>query len=250
MNIRFLAYLLLLARGTAHGQANTGVRLDFQFSRIVLANGDTLAGPVAMHYATDVLYLAQPDGTVRNLVPGMVAAFAVQGEKFATGQGRYRVARAADPTVLRLFRTLPWNGEHPDQRPEPYFFEQLAEGPVLLLRRQFLVPRQVALNMAGPAHGGGLSRSLPVAPGKLPVVDIAPVQFRTVNELQDVFYLAWPTGEIRALRNPRKDLLAAFPEQAQQLQAYARAQGLGFATARELHELVSYANSLASAAKP
>ncbi|MBH8557178.1 hypothetical protein [Hymenobacter negativus] len=239
-----------MAQVPVYGQGNSGVRLDFEFSRIVLASGDTLAGPVAMHYATDMLYLAQPDGTIRTLVPAAVAAFAVQGERFATGQGRYRAAHAADPTVLRLFRTLPWTGERPEQRPEPYFFEQLAEGPVLLLRRQLLVPRQIALNMSGPARGGGLSRALPVAPGKQPVVDIAPVQYRTVNELQDIFYLAWPTGLIRPLRNLKKDLLAAFPGQAQKIQTYAKAQSLGFATAHELHVLVSYANSLAIATTP
>lgn len=250
MKFRFLAFLLLIARVPVHGQANTGLRLDFQFSRIVLTNGDTLAGPVAMHYKTDVLYLAQPDGTVRTLFPSMVAAFAVQGEKFANGQGRYRTVPFADLTVMRLFRTLSWSGEHPWQRPEPYFFEQLVQGPVLLLRRQLLVPRQRALVLSGAARGGGLSRGLPVAPGKLPVVDIAPVQFRTVRELQDIFYLAWPTGEIRSLHNPKKDLLAAFPQQAQKLQAYAKAQGLGFTEAHELYELVSYANSLTSTTTP
>lgn len=250
MKYQFLAALLFITELPALGQTTTGARLDFQFSRIVLTNGDTLTGPVAMRYKTDVLYLAQPDGTVRNLYPSMVAAFAVQGERFATGQGRYRATPLADPTVLRLFRTLPWSAEHPWQRPEPYFFEQLVEGPVLLLRRQLLVPRQRAVVKPEAVRSGGPNRGQPAASGKLPIMDIVPPQFRTLNELQDVFYLAWPTGEIRSLHNPKKDLLAAFPEQAQRLQIYARAQGLGFTEAHELSSLVTYANSLISSTTP
>jgi hypothetical protein len=231
----------LLAAGAAAAQSNRGVHLQFQFSRVVLASGDTLAGPLAVQFSTDLLYLGQPDGSVRTFAPASVAAFAVQGQAPLRVQGKGSVA-TFDPTVVRLFRTVPWPSERPDRRPEPAFFEQLSEGPVLLLRRQSYVPRTVAFST------GATGRQVPVGPAKLPAP--IPASYRTVTELKDEFYLAWASGEMRPLRHGKKDLLAAFPAQAGQLQAYAKAHGLGYTSAAELHDLVSYVNSLAVASAP
>lgn len=69
-------------------------------------------------------------------------------------------------------------------------------------------------------------------------------QFGTVGEIRSAYYLAWPTGEIWALHALKKDVLAAFPGHASQLKEYAQAHHLGYDSARELSELVNYANSL------
>ena len=236
---------MLLATGWAKGQIRSGVRLDFQFSRIVLSNGDTLAGPVAVHFGPDLLYLAQPDGSVRTFAPATVAAFAVQGETVVTGQGQTRRAANGDPTVVRLFRTLLWPSEHPDaQRPEPAFFEQLSEGPVLLVRRQLLASRLTAMNAAAPSAPGGLSRGGAASAGRSQQPGFAAVRYANITEVQDEFFLAWASGKVLPLHKPKKELLLAFPDQAQQLQAYAKAQGLSYTSARDLQALVSYANSL------
>lgn len=237
--------ILLLGGHLAKGQIQSGLRLDFQFSRIVLSNGDTLAGPVAVHFGPDLLYLAQPDGAVRTFAPANVAAFAVQGEKVVTGQGRTRPAANADPTVVRLFRTLLWPSDHPgEQRPEPAFFEQLSEGPVLLVRRQLLASRLTAVNATAPSVPSGVSRGAAAVPGRPQLPGFTAVRYANITEMQDEYFLAWATGKMVPLHKPKKDLLLAFPGQAQQLQAYAKAQGLGYTSARELQALVSYANSL------
>ena len=246
----FLLSLALFIAALAHAQGTRGVRLDFRFSRVVLANGDTLSGPISMRQGPDLLYLTQPDGSVRTLVPATVAAFAVQGPLPVANGSIPRQDASPDPTVVRLFRTLDLKPERPDLRPEPAFFEQLSEGPVLLLRRQSVVPHQMALNMTGPSPNGGLNRGVAPMPGR-PLVPVpTPVNYRTVTELQDVFYLALAPDDIRPLHHLRKDLLAVFPGQAQQLQAYAKAHNLGYTSAYELHQLVSYANSLGLAVAP
>ena len=250
MKSALLLCLGLLGAGLAHAQGTWGVRLDFRFSRVVLINGDTLSGPVSIRQRPDLLYLTQPDGRVRALVPATVAAFAVQGPlPVANGPGLPQHT-SPDPTVVRLFRTLNLKPARPDLRPEPTFFEQLSEGPVLLLRRQSIVPHQVALQMTALGPNGGPDRGMATMPVR-PLAPVpTPVHYRTVSEVQDVFYLAWAPGDVRELHHPRKDLLAAFPGQAQQLQAYAKAQNLGYTTAYELHQLVSYANALGVAAAP
>ncbi|WP_201987558.1 hypothetical protein [Hymenobacter rubidus] len=235
---------MLLCTGVAQGQIRSGVRLDFQFCRLVLVNGDTLSGPVAVCFGPDLLYMGQPDGSVRTFAPASVAAFAVQGEKIMTGPGRPH-AVAVDPNLVRLFRTLTWPSEHPgEQRPEPAFFEQLSEGPVLLVRRQVLTTHLTAINPAGSGRPSGPSRGAAPAPGKQMQPGFASVRYDNVVELKDEYFLAWATGELIPLRKPKKDLLTAFPQQAQQVQTYAKTQGIGYGSARELHELVSYANSL------
>jgi hypothetical protein len=244
----FLLGLGLLVTTLASAQGTKGVRMDFRFSRVVLTNGDTLSGPVSLRQSPDVLYLAQPDGSVRTLVPAMVAAFAVQGALPVANSSAVRPSDSPDPTVVRLFRTLNLKPERLDLRPEPLFFEQLSEGPALLLRRQTLVPHQIArYALGGPVRAYG---SMAATLGRVPVPVSTPMSYRTVTTLEDVFYLALAPDDVRQLHHIRKDLLAAFPGQAQQLQAYAKARNLDYANAFELHQLVSYANSLSLAVAP
>jgi hypothetical protein len=212
---------------------------------VVLASGDTLTGPVALHFASDLFYLAQPDGTVRTFAPTAVAACAVQGELQISGLGLL----ATDLTEVRLFRVLIGQPTHPDQRPEKLFFEQLsANGAVLLVRRQCLVPHLLAAlgpagmsgGPLGPGAPGGFNTGNSGGGGRGAALQSAVVpRYTTVLELRDMLYLAWLNGELRPLRNLCKDVLAAFPGQVRQLQEYAQTHHLAYATARELCELVN-----------
>ncbi|SFP92133.1 hypothetical protein [Hymenobacter arizonensis] len=240
----FLVGLWLAGGSAACAQPSMGTRQDFKLSQLVLTSGDTLAGPLSMRTAPDMVYVTQPDGSVRPYVAAQVVAFAVQGQ-VAVPQRNRRTAATYDPSTIRLFRTLTWQSERMDLRPEPTFFEQISEGPVLLLRRQSTV------RVLGGMHDTAPVPVLTPSGGRTPPQNPMPAAQRSVSylakqEFWDNFYLAWPTGEIRPLRNNKKDLLEAFPQQAKQLQVFAKAQGIGYSTAAELRELVNYANSLAS----
>lgn len=218
--------------------------LAFRLGRVVLLSGDTLDGPVALQFGPDLLLLARPDGSVRTFVPAAIAACAVQQE--ITGPGN---SSAPDPSLVRLFRALPWYPGRNRKQPEFAFFEQLGSGPVLLLRRQRMAQRTIPYTPA-PATvgagmfgipGGGNSRGLP--PPSLP-------RYLSLPELRDDFFLIAAANDLAPLRPGLKELLGAFPALAPQLRAYAQAHRLSAGSARELAELVGYANSLFAPAAP
>ncbi|WP_426491844.1 hypothetical protein [Hymenobacter sp. 102] len=136
---------------------------------------------------------------------------------------------------MRVFRTYRWNrgNDYSDFR-APGFFEQLSSGPIILLRREGLVQRPINSGL-GPYGGYGYGM-----PGRT-------VGYYT--DVQDSFFLGLPNGNVLSLRNPKKDLLAYFHDQARRIEQYAKDNKLSYTDARELAYIVNYANSL-SAAKP
>lgn len=249
-----LAVVLLVASLRLHAQASKGVRMDFRFSSVVLATDDTLAGSVALRLSPDVLYLRRPDGTLLAFEPAAVKAFAVQSQVLLSGLGASKSAYNPDSTVIRLFRSLALPTLHPDQRPALQFFEQLGSGPVLLLRRPYLMRQAVAIAAITPTAGTTerfmAGQNMSRAPSQ--PLDRLRGRFVETSEIREAFFLAWPNGDVRALLHIRKDLLAAFPAQAPEIKAFVRHKRitLAAASAAELSELVRLANSLSSTKMP
>lgn len=246
-----LLFVLLLCVVVAPGRAQSGaggnlLRLTFQLARVVLLSGDTLDGPVALQFGPDLLFLARPDGSVQTFIPATIAACAVQQEMTVTATGP---AAAADPTQVRLFRALPWYPDRNRKQPEYALFEQLGGGPVLLLRRQWLAQRTVAYAPTPLTVGAGVF-GVPVGGNSRGVSPPNPPRYLSLPELREEFYLFRPSAGLAPLRPGLKELLAALPGLAPQLQAYARAHHLNAGSARELTELVGYANALAALATP
>ena len=238
----------LLSSRTVCGQADGSFRLLFKASRVVLASADTLAGTVALQLSPDILYLTLPDGTVRAFEPKAVAAFAVQGEIRLTPQGQPDLTHSPDPTVVRLFRSLPRPAAHIGKQPVVAFFEQIGPGPVLLLHRPCWATRSVAMNTSITAPDALTRANMSGGRGQpLPTSSLYPARFRTISEVQDAYFLAWATGKLLSLKSPKKDVLAAFPEYAAELKQLMQARQLDCASAQGLNELVSYANSLSAA---
>ena len=246
----FLAALLLFA-AVAQGQNQRPMVQEFAGSTSLLTNGDTLRGPVTLRRDQDVLLMAQPDGTITTLSAVSINSFAVKGEEVDSRRGSgyydnfydarngyfygnpmYGVPRLRPETEnlnrVRVFRTFRWNrGNDYSDFKSPAFFEQLSNGPRMLLRRESLVERTVSNGPYGYGGGYGGGRYL-----------------STYTQVKDDFYLATPAGAIIPLRNPKKDLLAVFQGQARQLEQYAKDNKLSFTVARELAFIVNYANSL------
>lgn len=235
----------LLSSHTICGQTAGSFRLLFKSSSVVLANADTLAGTVALQLSPDILYLTLPDGTMRAFEPKAVAAFAVQGEIRLTPQGQPDPAHSPDPTVVRLFRSVPRPAAQTGQPPIVAFFEQIGAGPVLLLHRPCRVVRSVALNTPTTAPDALARANMQGGRGQpLPTAALYPSRFRTISEVQDAYFLAWATGKFLPLQSPKKNVLAAFPEHAAALKQFVQARQLDCASPQGLNELVSYANSL------
>ncbi|UOG76970.1 hypothetical protein MTX78_10290 [Hymenobacter tibetensis] len=251
----FLAGLLAVAY-TAEAQQSPFVQ-QFAGSTILLTNGDTLRGPVTLRRDQDVVMMAQADGTVTTLSAVAINSFAVKGEDrdsrrgtgyydnfydarngFYYGNPMYNSRRREESDVnqVRVFRTYRWNrGNDYSDFKSPAFFEQLSNGPRILLRRESLMQRTVS--NAGPYGYGGYGYGNPYGGGR---------SMGTYTEMKDDFFLATPAGEIIPLRSPKKDLLNVFRGQAKQLEQYAKQNQLNFTVARELAFIVNYANSLTS----
>lgn len=247
-NLLFLAVLCLLAT-TGWAQSGAGgnpFRLKFRLGRVVLMSGDTLDGPVALQFGPDLLFLAQPDGTIRTFAPVAVAACAVQQQMTTTANN---AAAISDPNLVRLFRALPWHPDRNRNQPEYAFFEQLGGGPVLLLRRQRLAQRTVAYAPVPATVGAGMF-GIPVGGNSRGLPPYTPPRYLSLAELHDDYYLARTDDDLVPLRAGLKDLLGAFPDLAPQLQTYAQAHHLTAGSARELAELVGYVNSLVVVAAP
>ncbi|SNC63931.1 hypothetical protein SAMN06265337_0978 [Hymenobacter gelipurpurascens] len=250
---------LLLALAPAYAQrGGTGFTQQFTQGTVLLATGDTIAGPLALHRSEDVLTMTMLDNTVRTLPAVNVQSFAVQGERYnrqreqyyyddfyAMRQGYYygnpffnsmplpRRRERPDTALVRVFRVYRWNrdNDYSDFR-TPGFFEQLSSGPTILLRREGLVQRPVTYNSP---YGYGYGYGAPYGMGR-------PVGYYT--EVKDSFYLGLPDGNVLPLRNPKKDLLSYFHTNSRQLEQYAKQNKLDFNDPRELAYIVNYANSL------
>lgn len=242
-------FLLLATAGRAQSGGERGpLRLTFRLGRVVLLSGDTLDGPVALQFGPDLLLLAGPDGAVRTFAPVAVAACAVQQEMAVAANGA--VAAAADPNQVRLFRALPWYPDRSRSQPEIALFEQLGGGPILLLRRQRLGQRKVTYTPPPVTVGAGVF-GVPVGGNSRGLAPPSPLRYLSLPEWHDEFFLFQPAHAAPVpLRPGLKGLLLALPGQAPQLQAYARAHHLNAGSARELTELVGYANALAAPPAP
>jgi hypothetical protein len=243
---------LLTVASTVQAQ-QTPLTQQFAGSTILLANGDTLRGPVTLRRDQDVLMMAQADGTVTTLSAVAINSFAVKGEErdsrrpvtyydnfydarngYYYGSPRFGARRAeeSDLNRVRVFRTFRWNrGNDYSDFKSPAFFEQLSNGPRMLLRRESMMQRSVPTSGAYGGYGYGN----PYGPGRY---------MGTYNVMKDDFFLTTPTGDVIALRNPKKDLLNIFRAQSKQLEQYAKQNQLDFTVARELAFIVNYANSL------
>ena len=71
---------------------------------------------------------------------------------------------------------------------------------------------------------------------------------RTLSErLKVAYFLAWPGHLPQAIRLTRKQVLASLPEQAAEVDKYAKKQQVSFTTPEGVAQLVSYYNSLTQA---
>lgn len=215
---------------------------QFMSSTVVLNDGDTLRGSVVLHNDLDLLLITMPDGTVRSVPALAVRTFAVRDEirpfdrlpPMYRGTDMLMSSRPRRRQLLvqraRPFLVYPWNHDRDyGSNLAPAFFERLNGGPVILLRRQQLVTRNVSLTDPG------------LMGSYMPRFSNSGYFYTDVREQ---LYLATPQGSIVPLRRPKRDLLAYFPAEAEQIEEYAHLNHLSYVDGAQLARLVDYANSL------
>jgi hypothetical protein len=130
---------------------------QFDQGAVLTTAGDTIKGRIEFQQHADQLIVFCQDGTIRALSPARIRLFAVHAERqyyLPYGQGLVQGSFLGkhselttslpsfllDSTTVFLFRAYPWREPGPGGRSYPsiVFFEQLSNGPYLLLRRQQL----------------------------------------------------------------------------------------------------------------
>ncbi|QKG59269.1 hypothetical protein GKZ68_21555 (plasmid) [Hymenobacter sp. BRD128] len=201
----------------------------FPEAALVLTTGTLLQGTLRLYPDQERVTLTCANDSTYSLPAQLVQGFAVKDP--------LRPQRAPQETYLsaeRVFRSFPLAADEPPPRAGWGFYEQLSHGPgpVLLLRREQALP----LNLVVPSRPESAGSPQTAGP---PLLIIKQVRYVYRTRL----YLRTATGGMIGLRKPQ-NVLKYLPQQAPRLRAYARENGLHYATLRDLALLIDYANTL------
>lgn len=199
----------------------------FPEAALMLTTGIMLRGPLRLYPEAEFVSITCANDSIYTLPARLVQWFTVK-EPLLTQQPARETYLSAE-RVFRVFLLATTDNSHLTNWG---FYEQLSQGPgpVLLLRREHLLPYELAI--ARSPFGAG---SLPNAPTE-PIV----IPIYSASNYQTALYLRTAAGTIVRLRKPQH-----LPNQAPLLRAYARENKLHYANLRDLSFLVNYANSLA-----
>ncbi|WP_324677691.1 hypothetical protein [Hymenobacter sp. GOD-10R] len=211
-----LAGLSLSLKTQAQGLPFTMNAGQFSEGAVMLTSGAVVKGEISLDRASNKLALKAND-TIYTLPTQTVRVFAMRGEQTPQKRGQY-------VALTRIFHSYsyPWSTKKAPDFKMWAFFEQLSEGPTILLRRE--EPIQYSYTSA-------------------PIGNQRP-RYYTNTELRTTFYLNTNEGKLVTLQKPKRDLLTFFAKQASLIKAYAKENDLSFKDARGLAFLVNYANSL------
>ncbi|MDQ3290843.1 MAG: hypothetical protein M3Q05_06075 [Bacteroidota bacterium] len=194
-------------------------RVDIQEwpkGRVVLTSGDTLNGPLTYHRTEDIVRVTLKDGSIQAFAPVNVASFTVSDGRFS-----------------QTFKPYMWNrGNDYSDYKAPAFFEQLNEGKYSLVKRETIVRRNMN---TGPMYAGYGRYYDPYGYRNYS---------RTVEQVQDLFYLHTPDNNIIALRRPKRDLEDIFGKKNKEMKAFISANKLDYDNARDLVLIVSHFNQI------
>ncbi|WP_187262933.1 hypothetical protein [Pontibacter beigongshangensis] len=190
---------------------------EWPVGEVVLVSGETLQGPITYYRTEDVVNVQQADGTLRALSPVSVNYFKVQESPDA---------------YTRYFVTYDWNLDkaYSDFR-KPTFFERMNKGPITLITRETYLHRDVS------------TRRLMRRDGSLNSYHNSDVP-NYVQQVVPVYYIHFPDGEIRNLRNIRKDLNKIFGKKAGEVNKYVKKHRLSYDKLHGLIAIINYYNTL------
>ncbi|RDV13751.1 hypothetical protein DXT99_18510 [Pontibacter diazotrophicus] len=188
---------------------------EWPTGKVVLTTGDTIYGPLTYHRTQEVINVHNEDGTISAFSPVNV---------------QYFVAQEQPSNRPYIFRTLMWNlGRDYTDFKKPTFFEQLNQGPLTLVMREKYVRRDVQYASRQGYYAD---------PGLYPMGN------NYIDQVDELYYVLLPDGDIVTLRNVRKDLHRLFGKKSKQVKKFVKKKKLDYSKPHELIAIVNYFNSL------
>jgi hypothetical protein len=195
---------------------------EWQQGKVILTNGDTLAGAVVYHRKGEMLQVQQADGATKTYSPVSVASFTVFNEQTRRFQ---------------TFRSYPWAQRADYQAYKtPAFFEVIAEGKYTLVGREALAIR----NQDPVPRYASAGRYYEAYPAENLRYNGLYSQVVAMKQ----YYVLTPGQEIVALRNPRKDLPGLFRDKAGIMNQFMKNRNLSYHNSTDLIPVIRHFNSL------
>lgn len=187
---------------------------EWPAGKVVLTTGDTIYGPITYHRTQEIVNVHNEDGTISAFSPVNV---------------EYFVAQEQPSNRPYIFRTLMWDlGRDYSDFKKPTFFEQLNQGTLTLVMREAYVRRD-----SHYASRQGYYNN----PNLYPVNNY-------IDQVNALYYVLLPDGEVVTLRNVRKDLHRLFGKKSKQVKKFVKKKHLDYNRPHELMAIVNYFNSL------
>ena len=210
-----IAVLLLSLHASAQHRSQIDVQ-EWPAGKVVLTTGDTIYGPLTFHRTQEIVTVHNEDGTISSFSPVNV---------------QYFVAQEQPSNRSYIFRTLMWDlGRDYSDFKKPTFFEQLNQGSFTLVMRETYVQRDVhyASSRQGYSNDPYLN----------------PLGNYYLDQINELYYILLPDGEVVTLRNVRKDLHKLFGKKSKQVKKFVKSRKLDYVRPHELMSIVNYYNSL------
>ena len=215
--------LLLFFSGLCQSSAAQNLnKLEWAKGKIILTNGDTLAGALSYYYKEEIIQVKGKDGITKTFSPVNIDHFQAFNEQ---------------KLLFQIFRPYMWS-RNPDEDAfkTPVFFEIVMEGKYTLIKRSAYVIRN--------------SEPIPMYTcwGRYyePCTDNE-IYFPNNDSqlaLLNNYFLLTPENEIIRLRNPKKNLENLYRDKANTMKAYIRWQKLSYNNPVALTHMVRYFNHL------
>ncbi|KAA9326014.1 hypothetical protein F0P94_16485 [Adhaeribacter soli] len=228
----FLGTLFLFVSGQ---QANAQRPLDFEMKWkngiLVLTNGDTIRGAASITLPHDLVVITSADSTVTSAIPANIRSLEVSDEQMKV---TYRLANGPIQQ-RRIYKTFIWDRDNAYSNfRSPALFVMLVSGKHSLLLREERYER-------APGQGRNLGASAVGAVGGVMAEQVTRMAMNQFN-LTEKFYLLSPNQELKWLRQPKKDLLAYFPEKKKEIMQFATQNNLSFTKPEHLARIVEFCN--------
>ena len=203
-------------------QRNSSIDIqEWPEANVVLFSGDTVTGALTFHHQEEIINVHQKDGSLRSFSPVNVDHFIVSN------------ASEENPDE-QVFVTYHWDQDKPyTDFKKPTFFQQLNYGQLTLIMRESYVRRDMnnmsAMNMRRFGYYDPYYNSM---------------GYRFVEQIVPLFYLLLPDGEIKTLRNLRKDLPRYFGKKEKEVKEYMKKNRYIYDNMEHLVSIINYYNSL------